>query len=145
MLARMSNVASKLRIQPGSTVALLGTPTDLAIELPKGVKLAASGAADVVVLFAAKSKDAKLAGATKRVGDGGILWVAYPKAGQLGTDLNRDKLAELTSKTGWVAVAQVALDDVWSALRIKHDPALKKARAARKTAPKKKTAKKKAR
>jgi hypothetical protein len=33
--------------------------------------------------------------ASARVAEGGALWVAYPKAGQLGTDLNRDSLARV--------------------------------------------------
>ena len=48
-----------------------------------------------------------------------LTWVAYPKAGQLGTDLNRDVLAELVKAHGVQPVRQVALDDVWSALRLR--------------------------
>ena len=44
---------------------------------------------------------------------------AYPKAGQLGTDLNRDRLWEAGRAHGLEAVAQVSVDDVWSALRFK--------------------------
>lgn len=48
-----------------------------------------------------------------------LSWVAYPKAGQLGTDLNRDRLASLLADRGVRAVRQVAIDDVWSALRFR--------------------------
>ena len=48
-----------------------------------------------------------------------LTWVAYPKAGQLGTDLNRDRLAELLGSKGVRPVRQIALDDVWSALRFR--------------------------
>lgn len=48
-----------------------------------------------------------------------LAWVAYPKAGKLGTDLNRDVLAGLMLERGVQAVRQVAIDDVWSALRFR--------------------------
>jgi hypothetical protein len=48
-----------------------------------------------------------------------LTWVAYPKAGKLGTDLNRDVLAELVKTRGVQPVRQVALDDTWSALRLR--------------------------
>jgi hypothetical protein len=57
--------------------------------------------------------------------------VAYPKAGQLGTDLNRDSLARALQTEGFEPVAQIAVDDVWSALRVKRDAALSAARNAR--------------
>jgi hypothetical protein len=42
-----------------------------------------------------------------------------PKAGKLGTDLNRDRVRERVAEHGLATVRQVALDDVWSALRLK--------------------------
>lgn len=40
-------------------------------------------------------------------------------AGKLGTDLSRDLVAELVKALGVQPVRQVALDDVWSALRLR--------------------------
>ncbi len=51
-----------------------------------------------------------------------LTWVAYPKAGQLGTDLHRDSLAGALQEHGVQPVRHVALDDLWSALRFR--PAL---------------------
>jgi hypothetical protein len=48
-----------------------------------------------------------------------LTWVAYPKAGKLGTDLNRDSLAALLIERGVQPVRQIAIDDVWSALRFR--------------------------
>jgi hypothetical protein len=48
-----------------------------------------------------------------------LTWVAYPKAGQLATDLNRDVVAALLIERGARPVRQIALDDVWSALRFR--------------------------
>lgn len=51
--------------------------------------------------------------------NGRLAWIAYPKAGQLGTDLNRDILARSLSDRGVQPVRQVAIDEVWSALRFR--------------------------
>jgi hypothetical protein len=48
-----------------------------------------------------------------------LTWVAYPKSGQLGTDLNRDTLSEAIARSGVHPVRQIAIDDVWSALRFR--------------------------
>jgi hypothetical protein len=48
-----------------------------------------------------------------------LTWVAYPKSGQLGTDLNRDSLAGSLREHGIQPVRQIAIDDVWSALRFR--------------------------
>lgn len=53
---------------------------------------------------------------------GHLTWVAYPKAGQLGTDLNRDSVARLLRNERVRPVTQVALDSTWSALRFRPDP-----------------------
>ncbi len=53
------------------------------------------------------------------LGAGGRLWICYPKAKGLGTDLNRDVVRQTVSRAGLQTVALVAIDEVWSALRCK--------------------------
>jgi hypothetical protein len=48
-----------------------------------------------------------------------LAWVLCAKAGQLGTDLNRDRLAAAIYVRGFRAVRQASLDAVWSALRFR--------------------------
>jgi len=48
-----------------------------------------------------------------------LTWVAYPKGGRLGTDLHRDSLAAALVPLGVRPVRQIALDEVWSALRFR--------------------------
>ena len=48
-----------------------------------------------------------------------LTWVAYPKSGQLGTDLNRDSLAAALTSEEIRPVRQISIDDVWSALRFR--------------------------
>jgi hypothetical protein len=49
----------------------------------------------------------------------GIFWASYPKGKAVPTDLNRDSLRLALQEVGLEAVSQVAIDDVWSALRAK--------------------------
>lgn len=48
-----------------------------------------------------------------------LAWAAYPKAGQLGTDLNRDILWKHMEEHGIKPVRQVAIDGTWSAMRFR--------------------------
>ena len=49
-----------------------------------------------------------------------VLWVAYPKGtSKLRADLNRDTIRAYAEGIGLEAVSLIAIDDVWSALRLK--------------------------
>jgi len=48
-----------------------------------------------------------------------LAWIAYPKASQMGTDLNRDILWKLVKPMGIRPVRQVSVDDTWSAMRFR--------------------------
>jgi hypothetical protein len=48
------------------------------------------------------------------------LWVTYPKGtSKTKTDLNRDIIREYASTVGFEAVSIFAVDETWSALRLK--------------------------
>jgi hypothetical protein len=49
----------------------------------------------------------------------GLAWVSYPKGKAVPTDLNRDIVRTSLAPLGLETVTQVAIDDVWSALRVK--------------------------
>jgi hypothetical protein len=113
------DLAGKLQLGPGQSVAVVGRPEDVALDLGDDHPLAND--ADAVIVFCRGRDDLeRLSGqfvpAAKR---DGLTWVAYPKAGKLGTDLNRDVLAGLVKARGVQPVRQVALDDTWSALRLR--------------------------
>ena len=114
-------VAQKLQLKAGP-VAVLGKPDGVDLALPGGVTETANpGDGCAVVAFAknAAEVDTVAAPALEAARDGRLAWIAYPKAGQLGTDLNRDSLARLAEERGATPVRQVAIDNVWSALRFK--------------------------
>jgi hypothetical protein len=115
-------VGSKLQIKAGLSVALLHVPPGVTIELPEGCMTTSdpAGAGAVVVFVTNQAELAErgepAVGAALR---DALAWVAYPKGGKLGTDLNRDLLRDLLVPRGIDAVRQVSVDEVWSALRFR--------------------------
>jgi hypothetical protein len=78
----------------------------------------ASGNADTVHLWVTDHAEleAHLATATAAVNEGGMLIISYPKG---RADIHRDTLWKAVGAQGWEAVALVAVDDTWSAMRFK--------------------------
>jgi hypothetical protein len=114
------SLSEKLQIKEGQSVSVLYAPTGMQIDLPeKTRKPSNAAAADVVIVFATnRSELGKRADPfVKAARRDALAWIAYPKAGQLDTDLNRDSLWQLLESRGIRPVRQVAIDDVWSALR----------------------------
>jgi len=111
------DLAKKLQIKDRK-VAVLNAPPGFLLDAPM-VRAARPG--DAVLLFAATKKDLhKLKGPVVAAAlRDDLAWVAYPKAGQLGTDLNRDLLVAELAADGIQGVRLVAIDDVWSALRFR--------------------------
>jgi hypothetical protein len=117
------DLTGKLQIKPGTLVAVVAAPVPgpgLA-GLPLTGRPAEAGA---VIAFARRLAD--LADVVQPAIDAArqdkLAWIAYPKAGQLGTDINRDSLARSCEDRGIRPVRQIAIDEVWSALRFR--PAL---------------------
>jgi len=116
------DLAGKLQLRPGQSVTIVNEPADIALDLGGEHPVAGnSGEADAVIVFATnraeleRLRDQFVPPAARDA----LTWVAYPKASKLGTDLNRDVLAELVKREDVRPVRQVALDDVWSALRLR--------------------------
>jgi hypothetical protein len=116
MDANGTSLAAKLQIKEGQKVALLNPPEGFELDAAIG-----NDPEDAVLLFVRDRTELDAFGeplfAAAR--DDRLAWLAYPKAGQLGTDLNRDIVWELTKSRGVRPVRQVSLDDVWSALRFR--------------------------
>lgn len=106
-----------------SKLALKGRSIEV-IDPPSGVVLPSTGArggSPVLLVFVLDSaalrahRDRIVASAQADA----LTWVAYPKAGQRGTDLNRDTLAAYLAGHGIRPVTQIAIDGTWSALRFR--------------------------
>jgi hypothetical protein len=115
-------VARKLQLRSGTTVALLGVPGDVDLTLPDDVATTREAAdADAVIAFVHTSSDldGAAAAAVAAARADRLAWIAYPKGGHLGTDLNRDRLADAARERGAQPVRQVSIDETWSALRFR--------------------------
>jgi hypothetical protein len=118
------DLAAKLQIKPGMTVSVVGTGPDTPDLAGLGPPAAGPAEATAVVAFIRFA--AELSGPAGQAGpaiaaarDDRLSWIAYPKAGQLGTDVNRDSLARAVAGLGVQPVRQVSIDGIWSALRFR--------------------------
>jgi ApbE superfamily uncharacterized protein (UPF0280 family) len=111
-------VEKKLNLKKGMKLRVVGKPANVDLS---NVQATSSAKADAVIVFAKTlaEVDAKAGPAVAAAKEDRIAWVAYPKAGQLDTDLNRDVLWKHLLKKGVQAVRQVAINEVWSALRFR--------------------------
>jgi hypothetical protein len=120
-------LAKKLGVKPGHKVLVLNAPDGYLKALgplPEGVSVATSGAGafDVVQVFV-RSKadiDSYAQQALDAVRPGGMLWFSYPKkTSKVRTDINRDVGWDKLTGMGWECIAQVSIDDTWSAGRFR--------------------------
>jgi hypothetical protein len=119
-------LVQKLFIRENYTVLLLNAPGGYAeslADLPSGAQVVtkATKQVDVIQIFAAtKEEMTKLFRRAKPLlKPDGLLWATYPKGGQMNTDLKREVIWECGETVGMSCVAQIAVDDVWSAMRFK--------------------------
>ena len=112
------DLSEKLQIKPGQSLAILNPPPG--VTLPTGTAGGAPATASVVIGFAARRDDldqlSPVIGAARA---DRLAWIGYPKGGKLGTDLNRDRLAQALASQGIQPVRQVSIDETWSALRFR--------------------------
>jgi hypothetical protein len=81
-----------------------------------------SGRYDFVHLFVNNREELSRLGpeAINAVKPTAIFWISYPKkTAKTDTDMSRDEGWDVVTGAGFETVAQVAIDDVWSALRFR--------------------------
>ncbi len=114
-------IARKLLIKPGLRLWLSPeTEPGLLEPLPDNVDQVADLAdADVAIVSVSTAAEATsiLAALAPDLGKPQVLWVFYPKGNV--TDINRDSLWSLLAGYGLRPITQVAVDDIWSALRFR--------------------------
>ena len=121
----MDSALRKLRYRAGMRVAVLGAPSGFETLLTQAREIdrlrVLGKDLDLVQAFFTRRThlERALEKLKASLGPKGLLWLCYPKAKALGTDLNRDIIRALAAKKGLEAVAIVAVDTVWSALRCK--------------------------
>jgi len=111
-------LAKNLNLKPGMKVRVVGKPNGVDLG---DVETSPSPKAEAVLVFVTKLSDvdSKCGPVVELAKADRLAWAAYPKAGQLGTDLNRDILWKHLLKQGIQGVRQGAIDDVWRAMRFR--------------------------
>ncbi|MDQ1531909.1 MAG: hypothetical protein QOE37_2014 [Microbacteriaceae bacterium] len=110
------DLVGKLQVKPGTAVAVLNAPPGLELA---GVERGDADAPAVLEFVTMRAELEQAGPAVEAAREDRLAWIAYPKAGRLGTDLNRDRLAEAAGVHGIRPVRQVSLDETWSALRFR--------------------------
>ena len=117
----------KLGMKPGQRIAILNAPEgyrDLLGTPPEDVELTTmfEGTFDMVHLFVKEKSelDTYALRVIHALKPGGLLWIAYPKqSAKVPTDITRDKGWDVLTGTSWRPVTQIAINEVWSALRFR--------------------------
>jgi hypothetical protein len=120
--ASSKSVATRLIIRPGHAVYLINSPSQSVLgRLPSGARLVDHKElpADRVLVFASSKTELNqlLPLAMSAAKSDGAVWIAYPKTDTGRSDLSRQVVHDELRLTGWKPVAQIAVDDVWSAIR----------------------------
>ncbi len=115
-------LATKLGIRYGSSLVILGAPSQLTIELPTDVVLRrrASGRADVIVSFHTRAlhlrRRVEILG--QMIFPSGGLWIAWPKkSSMVETDVTEHVVRDAVLALGLVDNKVCAIDETWTGLR----------------------------
>jgi hypothetical protein len=110
------SLEEKLLLKPDEKAFLVNPPKGVPpLQVAKTIDFASA-----VLIYAIRTKELEQHIQTvKAVPSDARLWVCYPKAGKLDTDLGRDKLWIWMKEQGFEGVRLVSLDDTWSAFWFK--------------------------
>jgi hypothetical protein len=111
-------LAQKLNLKEGMKMRVVAKPEGVDLD---DVATSTSDKADAILVFVRTLADVDAKGGPmiRAAKEDRLAWIAYPKAGQLGTDLNRDILWRHLLKQRIQGVRQVPIDEVWSAMRFR--------------------------
>jgi len=112
-------LTERLQVKRGRTLALVEAPVGLDVGLDQTV---AMEDADVVLVFVNRRADLErlMPQVLGELRPTAILWLAYPKlTSSLAGDLNRNLIHDLVPAYGLDTVSQIAVDNDWSAMRLK--------------------------
>ncbi|GAB4254245.1 MAG: hypothetical protein Kow00129_15270 [Thermoleophilia bacterium] len=114
-----------MRVKSGMAVVVLHPPDEVEEKLgmPSDVRLIDDpGQADFVLDFATSQAEAeeRLSALAPHLNERTVAWLGYPKGSKAaGYDLSRDTVWKFARTVGLELVANVAIDEKWSALRFK--------------------------
>lgn len=120
-------LAERMHLRAGERLLLVGAPDGYAAALgaPESVEVTnmPEGTFDVIQVFVTTrtALEAEASRLKALLNPDGKLWFTYPKgtSKHLSADINRDDIRRYALTVGLQTVAQVAVDDDWSAIRCK--------------------------
>ena len=115
-------IAERLQVKGERRLAVVDAPSNVDKAVGAVKARGPAKAADVVLLFVRSQAELKkkLPMMLKIMGPAAIFWLAYPKlTSPLAGDLNRDVIRDAAPAHGLDTVSQIAIDEDWSALRLK--------------------------
>jgi hypothetical protein len=112
----------KLGIKEGMRGALMHVPQEvrgLFADAPAVLSTTLTGDLDYVHVFVRGAAELRkeFPRAKKALKRDGMLWVSWPKAGKLGTDLTENVVRDIGLAAGLVDVKVAAIDGTWSGLK----------------------------
>jgi hypothetical protein len=117
------SIFEKMFLKPEYSVALLHVPQTLQTELITNNKTETDliSTYNFILAFYSKKKafEKEVEKIKKSLEKNGLLWIAFPKAKALQTDLNRDILRVTAKQFGLIGVSLVSLNETWSVMRFK--------------------------
>ena len=123
----MTSNVKKLGLKPGMRALVLGAPSgylNSLVPLPDRVEVSQSvgNTHEFIQLFVIKKSE--IAKSARKLlqsaAPGALVWITYPKkTSGVDSDLSREAVWAAMEGTGWRPVSQIAIDDVWSALRFR--------------------------
>lgn len=126
-----SNLISGTFTQKKSALLFVSTCRLGKIPANNAVEEGMAGQYDFVHVFVYNQNDlSRLAPeAIRALKHDGLLWISYPKiSSKMKSDLNRDKGWGPVTEAGMAGIAQIAIDEVWSALRFRPRELVRKTR-----------------
>ena len=135
MMFPMPTTFDKLNLKDQKELVVLNAPSTFQPEL-EGLKgkiiqrnLATVKQLDYFLAFVTKKADVDVLAPQidKRANGDAVVWFAYPKgtSKKYKCDFNRDNGWDALNKLGWETVRAVAIDEDWSALRMRREEFVK--------------------
>jgi len=124
---KINPTVKKLGLKPGMRALVIAAPSGYLkslAPLPEGVVIseAMGGTHEFVQFFATRKSDIEKSAPKllKTVVPGALVWITYPKkTSGVESDLSREAVWAAMEGTGWRPVSQIAIDEIWSALRFR--------------------------
>jgi hypothetical protein len=116
------SVAERLQVKGERRLAVVGASAVVDNKIGVNKQRCNISEADVILLFAADrgQLDSTLPSMLEKATKDAIIWIAYPKlTSKLAGDLSRNLIHALAAQSGLDTVSQIAIDDDWSAMRVK--------------------------